>query len=128
MGLLAAVIILWSIFGYRRVLREEAGLIVPKKVVPLEESPLSYKRLRQSFLRYGIAILVLFFWMVFVQARYRARYKKTHNIGTHPDHARRLQVGKNTVMPAKAGIQREYENVVSLAPAGACPRPDRGRG
>jgi hypothetical protein len=27
-----------------------------------------------------------------------------------------LQVGKNTVIPAKAGIQREYENVVSLDP------------
>ena len=66
-GLLAAIMLPRSIFGYRQVLREEAGLIVPKKAVPLEESPLSYKRLQRSFLRYGIAILVLFLWMVCVR-------------------------------------------------------------
>jgi len=67
-GLIAAIILPTSIFGYRRILREEAGLAVPKKPMPLEESPLSYKRLRNSFRRYGITILALFLWMVCFQA------------------------------------------------------------
>ena len=67
MGLIAAVVLPLSIFGYKRILREEAGLAVPKKAVPLEESLLSYKRLEGSFFRYGITILVLFFLTVCAQ-------------------------------------------------------------
>jgi len=66
-GLIAVILLPVSIFGYRRVFRQEAGLIVPKKTVPLEESPLSYKRLENSFRWYGITILVLFLWMIGVQ-------------------------------------------------------------
>ena len=66
-GLIAAVVLLLSIFGYKRILREEAGLTAPKKAVPLEESPLSYKRLEGSFFRYGITILILFLLTVCAQ-------------------------------------------------------------
>jgi tetratricopeptide (TPR) repeat protein len=66
-GLIAAIMLPVSVTGYRRLLREEAGLIVPTKTVPLEESVLSYKHLVYSFLRYGIMILMTFLWMVCVQ-------------------------------------------------------------
>ncbi len=44
---------------YRRILREDVGLIVPKKSVPLEESPLSFARLQKSCFRSGIALFLL---------------------------------------------------------------------
>lgn len=44
---------------YRRILREDAGLLVPKKAGPLEESPLSFSRLQRSFFRSGIVLLLL---------------------------------------------------------------------
>ncbi len=44
---------------YRRILREDAGLVLPKKTVPLEESRLSFMRLRKSYFRSAIALIVL---------------------------------------------------------------------
>ncbi len=56
----ALILLPISIFGYRRVLRENAGLIAPQKMKPLEESSLSFKRLRRSFRLYGSAMLAMF--------------------------------------------------------------------
>jgi tetratricopeptide (TPR) repeat protein len=57
---LTCLIVILSPLVYRRIIREETGLVARNKAVPLEESSLSHKRLKRSFFRYGWMLTVLY--------------------------------------------------------------------
>ena len=48
-GIFSAGFLIVTPLRYLRIVREEAGLLQPKKPMPLEESPLSLQRLEQSY-------------------------------------------------------------------------------
>ena len=49
---------------YRRILREDCGLVSPKTNVPLEESSLSLARLQNTFRRFSTTCWVMLLWYV----------------------------------------------------------------
>ncbi|MCL2120331.1 MAG: sigma-70 family RNA polymerase sigma factor [Planctomycetaceae bacterium] len=57
--LCVTLFILVSPWVYRRILREDTGLAVPKKTVPLEESSLSIARLEKTYKRFSRTCLVM---------------------------------------------------------------------
>ena len=57
-----ALLIIVSPWVYRRILREDTGLIVRKKIVPLEESSLSLTRLEKTYKRFSTACMVMLIW------------------------------------------------------------------
>ncbi|MCL2347888.1 MAG: sigma-70 family RNA polymerase sigma factor [Planctomycetaceae bacterium] len=64
-GLLPICVVLFMIVSlgiYRRILREDSGLAVPKKTVPLEESSLSSARLEKTCKRFSTVCLVMLIW------------------------------------------------------------------
>ncbi|MCL2348862.1 MAG: sigma-70 family RNA polymerase sigma factor [Planctomycetaceae bacterium] len=62
------LLLILSPLVYRRIIREDTGLVARKNAVPLEESPLSHKRLRRSFFRYGGMLFGLYTLTVTVLA------------------------------------------------------------
>jgi RNA polymerase sigma factor (sigma-70 family) len=61
-GICAAALYIFIVspITYRRIIREDTGLIVSQKAVPLEESFLSLRRLNRTFFRIGIFLLAVF--------------------------------------------------------------------
>ena len=59
-GGLASLVVILSPITYRRIVREDTGLTKQKTAVSLEESSLSYQRLKRSFFRYGCMLLGLY--------------------------------------------------------------------
>jgi hypothetical protein len=57
-----ALFIIVSPWVYRRILREDTGLAVPKKIVPLEESSLSLTRLEKTYKQFSRYCLVMLIW------------------------------------------------------------------
>ena len=56
----AVYLLIVSPITYRRIVREDTGLIVAKSMVPLEESFLSQKRLNRTFFRIGTFLLAVY--------------------------------------------------------------------
>ncbi|MCL2348464.1 MAG: sigma-70 family RNA polymerase sigma factor [Planctomycetaceae bacterium] len=50
-GIITALFLIATPFRYHQIVREDAGIVTPKKPLPLEKSPLSFQRLERSFHR-----------------------------------------------------------------------------
>ncbi|MCL2117425.1 MAG: sigma-70 family RNA polymerase sigma factor, partial [Planctomycetaceae bacterium] len=48
LGIITALFLILSPFRYHRIVREDAGVVTPKKLLPLEESPLSLSRIETT--------------------------------------------------------------------------------
>ena len=76
-GAAAFYLLIVSPFTYRRIVREDSGLIVPQDV-PLEESFLSLNRLNQTFFRVGVFLLAAYaFGVICVLPDFREDLAKT---------------------------------------------------
>ena len=58
-GIVTALFVIVTPFRYRRIVREDTGLVEPKKPLPLEESPLSFRRIEKSYRRIYNTFLVM---------------------------------------------------------------------
>ncbi len=84
----ACIALIKTPLAYRRIVREDAGLVAAKNPVPLEESFLSWTRLSKTFYRIGLALIavyvvcVLTFWRDFSRDLYMASMPCTDTVCT----------------------------------------------